>query len=120
MDIINSIKSGGAVATDKLIELRAKGMHAVRFEFIIRLLRLDTQILTLSIYWDSGRAFMKDPVVTDMRRKLVYAGDPRVSGSFSDLALLCYPYDADARAEVDAELNRMVAAIGDNASRKVA
>ena len=96
----------------KLIELRSKGMHTVRFEFIVRLLRLNTQIITLSIYWEDGREFMQIPTVQNERRKLVYASAPRVSGHFDDMALLCYAHDPEAKSKVDAELDRMVAAIG--------
>ncbi|MCE2999367.1 MAG: hypothetical protein ACK59Y_01865 [Betaproteobacteria bacterium] len=101
----------------RLIEMRSKGMHTVRFEFIVRLLRLNTQIITLSIYWEDGREFMQVPTVQNTQRKLVYASEPRVAGLFDDLSLLCYPLDPDAKTRVDAELDRMVKAIGDYDSR---
>lgn len=114
METITALKSGAPLPSQKLIELRSKGMHMVRFEFIVRLLRLDTQIITLSIYWEDGREFMQIPSVQNVQRKLVYASEPRVSGSFNDLALLCYPYDADAKFAVEAELDRMVNLIGEH------
>lgn len=112
METITALKSGVPLPAQKLIELRSKGMHTVRFEFIVRLLRLNTQIITLSIYWEDGREFMQIPSVQNVQRKLVYASVPRVSGQFDDLALLCYPYDPESKAKVDAELDRMVVAIG--------
>lgn len=112
METITALKTGAPLPPQKLIELRSKGMHTVRFEFIVRLLRLDTQIITLSIYWEDGREFMQIPVVQNTQRKLVYASVPRVNGHFDDLALLCYPYDADSKLAVDAELDRMVSMIG--------
>ena len=117
METITALKSGAPLPSQKLIELRSKGMHTVRFEFIVRLLRLDTQIITLSIYWEDGREFMQIPSVQNAQRKLVYASEPRVSGSFSDLALLCYPYDAESKATVEAELDRMVGLIGEHGRR---
>ncbi len=51
MESITALKQGTPLAPQKLIEMRSKGMHTVRFEFIVRLLRLNTQIITLSIYW---------------------------------------------------------------------
>ena len=111
METIAALKSGAPFPSQKLIELRSKGMHAVRFEFIVRLLRLDTQIITLSIYWEDGREFMQIPSVQNVQRKLVYASDPRVSGQFDDMALLCYPNDPDSKAQVESELERMVAGI---------
>lgn len=112
METITALKAGTPLPSQKLIELRSKGMHTVRFEFIVRLLRLDTQIITLSIYWEDGRDFMQIPAVQNVQRKLVYASVPRVSGQFDDLALLCYPYDPESKAAVEAELDRMVSMIG--------
>lgn len=113
MESITALKQGVPLPPQKLIELRSKGMHAVRFEFIVRLLRLNTQIITLSIYWEDGREFMQIPSVQNAQRKLVYASEPRIHGLFNDMALLCYPHDPDAKAQIDAELDRMVAAIGE-------
>jgi len=117
MESITTLKQGTPLAPQKLVEMRSKGMHTVRFEFIVRLLRLNTQIITLSIYWEDGREFMQIPTAQNVQRKLVYASEPRVSGFFDDISLLCYPLDADAKAKVDAELDRMVAAIGEYGRR---
>ena len=119
METITALKSGAPLPSQKLIELRSKGMHTVRFEFIVRLLRLDTQIITLSIYWEDGREFMQIPSVQNVQRKLVYASEPRVSGSFNDLALLCYPYDLESKVAVEAELDRMVGLIGDHGRKSL-
>ncbi len=117
METITALKQGAPLASQKLVELRSKGMHTVRFEFIVRLLRLNTQIITLSIYWEDGREFVQIPAVQNVQRKLVYASEPRVSGFFDDMSLLCYPLDPEAKAKVDAELDRMVAAIADYGRR---
>lgn len=117
METITALKQGAPLASQKLVELRSKGMHTVRFEFIVRLLRLNTQIITLSIYWEDGREFVQVPAVQNVQRKLVYASEPRVSGFFDDISLLCYPLDPEAKAKVDAELDRMVAAIADYGRR---
>lgn len=120
METITALKQGAPLASQKLVELRSKGMHTVRFEFIVRLLRLNTQIITLSIYWENGREFVQIPAVQNVQRKLVYASEPRVSGFFDDISLLCYPLDPEAKAKVDAELDRMVAAIADYGRRAAA
>ncbi len=117
METITALKQGAPLPPQKLIELRSKGMHTVRFEFIVRLLRLNTQIITLSIYWEDGREFMQIPAVQNVERKLVYASEPRVHGLFDDMSLLCYPHDAVAKAKVDAELDRMVEVIGEYGRR---
>jgi len=108
---ITALKQGGVLPPNKLIELRSAGMQSVRLGFIMRLLRLNIQITTLSIYWEDGREFMQNPTVENAQRKLVCATVPRVSGKFDDMALLCYPHDPDVQAVVDAELDRMVAVI---------
>lgn len=112
METITALQQGTPLPPQKLIELRSKGMHTVRFEFIVRLLRLNTQIITLSIYWEDGREFMQIPSVQNVERKLVYASEPRVHGLFDDMALLCYPHDVATKTRVDAELDRMVEVIG--------
>ncbi|GEM_PF-791269 len=117
METITALQRGAPLPPQKLIELRSKGMHTVRFEFIVRLLRLNTQIITLSIYWEDGREFMQIPAVQNVERKLVYASEPRVHGLFDDMSLLCYPHDAAAKTKVDAELDRMVDVIGEYGRR---
>lgn len=112
METIAALKQGSPLPPHKLVELRSKGMHTVRFEFIVRLLRLNTQIITLSIYWEDGREFMQIPTVQSTPRKLVYASDPRVSGQFEDIDLLCYPLDPEAKRKIEVELDRMVSVIG--------
>lgn len=117
MDTITALQQGEPLPPQKLIELRSKGMHTVRFEFIVRLLRLNTQIITLSIYWEDGREFMQIPSVQNTERKLVYASEPRVHGLFSDIDLLCYPHDSAAKTRVDAALDRMVERIGSHGQK---
>ncbi|MDP1537780.1 MAG: hypothetical protein Q8L95_11410 [Burkholderiales bacterium] len=113
MKDLAALKQGGALAPQMIVDLRAKAMHLVRFEFIVRLLTLNTPIITLSIYWEEGREFMRIPTVEDVQRKLVYASEPHVSGFFDDMTLLCYAFDAEAKTRVHAELDRMAGVIGD-------
>lgn len=116
-ETVAALKRGTSLTPQRLIEMRSKGMHTVRFEFIVRLLRLNTQVITLSIFWEDGREFMHVPSVQNTRRRLVYASEPRVAGLFDDLSLLCYPLDPEAKTQVDAELDRMVMAISAYAGR---
>lgn len=110
-DSIAALKQGGAIPPQKLMELRSAGMQAVGLDFIMRLLRLNIQITTLSIYREDGRAFVQSPTVEDAQRKLVCATVPRVSGKFDDMALVSFALDPEAKAIVDAGLDRMVATI---------
>jgi hypothetical protein len=110
-----ALRRGTPLAPQRLIEMRSKGMHTVRFEFIVRLLRLNTQVITLSIFWEDGREFMQIPTIQNMPRRLIYASAPRLVGLFDDLSLLCYPLDPEVKTRVDAELDRMISAISEHA-----
>ena len=112
--------SGERLSPEQVIAQRSKGMHSIRFEFITRLLSLNTQITTLSIYWEDGRAFRELPVIQPVQRRLVSASSPRVTGLFDDPWLLCYHNDAEVQNKVHAELDRMVAMIAEQNSRSAA
>lgn len=111
-EAIDDLSRGSPLPPKKLMELRFKGMQAVRFEFIVRLMQLKIEIYTLSIYWEDGRNFMRLPTLQKGTCKLVYASAVRVSGEFEDISLLRYPHDPGVKAALDAELDRMVAVIG--------
>jgi len=111
-EAIDDLGRGSPLPHKKLMELRFKGMQAVRFEFIVRLMQLKIEIYTLSIYWEDGHNFMRLPALQNGICKLVYASAASVSGEFGDISLLRYPHDPRVKAELDAELDRMVASIG--------
>ena len=100
----------GATA-EPIGEARNRGLHAIRFEFIVRLLQLNSQIVTLSIYWDGGREFARKPAVEDVRRRLVYNSGTVVSGEFDDAWVVRYETDPDARERVLEVLDRMIGKI---------
>lgn len=83
-------------------------MHAIRFEFTVRLLRSGLKIDTLTIYWERGNEFMLNREVENVYRKLVFGGRKRVTGELLDLWLLCYPDDDEIKQSVERELDRMV------------
>lgn len=84
------------------------GMHSIRFEFVVRLLRSSLKVDTLSIYWEQGTDFMLKPNVESAMRRLVLGRRKHVSGEFADLWLLCYPDDEETRQRVEQEIDRMV------------
>jgi len=96
---------------ESIAEARNRGLHAIRFEFIVRLLQMNSQIVTLSIYWDGGREFSRCPNIEDVRRRLVYNGGSLVSGEFEDSWVVRYETDPDARERVLEVLDRMVGSI---------
>lgn len=84
------------------------GMHSIRFEFVVRLLRSGLKVDTLSIYWEHGTEFMLKREVENSRRRLVLGRRRRIHGEFPDLWLLCYPDDEEIKQSVERELDGMV------------
>lgn len=108
---LSALRGGQPVPAHRIVQLRAMGMHAIRFEFVVRLLRSGLKVDTLSIYWDRGTEFMLKRELEDAPRRLVLGRRKRVSGTFADLWLLCYPDDPDIKQSVEQELDRMVEAV---------
>lgn len=107
-DEISMLKAGESPPSHRVVQLRSMGMHSIRFEFVVRLLRSGLNVDTLSIYWEHGNEFMLKREMEDARRRLVLGRRNRVSGDFSDLWLLCYPDDEEIKNLVEQEVDRMV------------
>jgi len=107
-DEIKALKGGETVPSHRVIQLRSMGMHSIRFEFVVRLLRSSLRVDTLSIYWEQGTEFMLSRDVESVPRRLVLGRRKHVYGLFADLWLLCYPDDEEVRRLVDREIDRMV------------
>jgi len=105
---IRALKAGEPVPSHRVVQLRSMGMHSIRFEFVVRLLRSSLRVDTLSIYWERGTEFMLKRDVESVPRRLVLGRRRHVSGEFEDLWLLCYPDDEDVRQLVEREIDRMV------------
>ncbi|HEY7658227.1 MAG TPA: hypothetical protein VH881_15290 [Burkholderiales bacterium] len=107
-DEIRALKAGEPLPSHRVVQLRSLGMHSIRFEFVVRLLRSSLKVDTLSIYWEQGNEFMLKPNVEGAMRRLVFGRRKHVSGEFADLWLLCYPDDEESRKRVEQEIDRMV------------
>ena len=108
-DEIKALRAGDALPSHRIVQLRSMGMHSIRFEFVVRLLRSGLKVDTLSIYWDNGTEFMlKREVEKKIRRRLVLGRRKRVHGDFLDEWLLSYPEDEEIKQSVERELDRMV------------
>lgn len=105
---IKALRAGESIPSHRIVQLRSMGMHSIRFEFVVRLLRSGLKVDTLSIYWEHGTEFMLTREVEDVRRRLVLGRRKSVHGDFSDLSLLCYPEDEEIKQAVERELDRMV------------
>lgn len=105
---VMALRAEQPLPAHRVIQLRSNGMHAVRMEFVIRLLRAALKVDTLSIYWERAHEFMLRREVESVDRKLVFGRRRRVAGNFRDLWILCYPDDPEARQAVDGEIDRMV------------
>lgn len=105
---ISALRAGERLPSHRVVQLRSMGMHSIRFEFVVRLLRSSLRVDTLSIYWEQGNDFMLKPDVENTQRRLVLGRRKHVSGEFEDIWLLCYPDDAEIRQLVEREIDRMV------------
>jgi hypothetical protein len=110
---IKAVRGGEPIPAHRVVQLRSMGMHSIRFEFVVRLLRSGLKVDTLSIYWERGTEFMLKREVEDTRRHLVLGRRKPISGQFPDLWLLCYPDDDEIRQSVEAEIDRMVTAVSE-------
>ena len=115
-DEIQALRAGQPLPAQRIIPLRSKGMHAIRFEFVVRLLRTGLQVDTLSIYWERGHEFLLKQSVEDVPRRLVLGRATRVVGEFPDLWLLCYPDDEETKQRVEQEIERMIQCVRDQAA----
>ena len=105
---IRALKAEEMLPAHRVVQLRSMGMHSIRFEFVVRLLRSGLKVDTLSIYWEHGTEFMLKREVENVRRRLILGRRKRVSGDFPDLWLMCYPDDEDVRQSVEGIIEEMV------------
>ncbi|MGH8699920.1 MAG: hypothetical protein ACREVR_01915 [Burkholderiales bacterium] len=116
-DEIRTLKAGEQLPSHRVVQLRSLGMHSIRFEFVVRLLRSSLRMDTLSIYWEQGTEFMLKPKVENVQRRLVLGRRKHVSGEFPDLWLLCYPDDEEIKLSVDQGIDRMVEEVSEQGAQ---
>lgn len=102
------MRAGDSLPSHRIVQLRSMGMHSIRFEFVVRLLRSALKVDTLSIYWENGTEFMLKRDIEETRRRLVLGRRKRIVGDFADHWLLCYPADEEIKRLVEEEIDRMV------------
>lgn len=105
---VRALRVGEPLPGETVIARRAAGLHAIRREFILRLLQSNVKVNTLDVDWDDSKDTLLSHQVTSAVRRLLHRGRRRVVGEFPDLWRLCYPDDEELKAEVDKEIERMV------------
>jgi len=108
LDEIKALKAHRELPIQRLAQLRSAGMHAIRFEFVCRLLRAEVRMDTLSIFWDHSAASLLERKAGDATWRLVLGRGHRTTAEFPDLWVLCYPEDAEIKQQVEAELDRLI------------
>lgn len=101
-------KDVGQAPGRRLAQLRSAGMHAIRFEFVVRLLRAELRMDTLSIYWDHGAEALSEGMPGESKWRLVLGRARRVAAEFPDPWVTGYPTDAAIKAQVEAKIDRLV------------
>jgi hypothetical protein len=105
---MTSGKNEGQAPGLRLAQLRAAGMHAIRFEFVVRLLRAELRMDTLSIYWDHGAEALSERMPGESTWRLVLGRGRRVAAEFPDPWVTGYPRDDAIKAQVEAKIDRLV------------
>jgi len=107
-DELRALNARGRLSPHRMAELRSSGMHAIRFELIVRLLHTGVREDSLSIFWDHSPQSLVEAPFGEARWRLVLGRGIRNAVEFPDLWVLCYPNDAEIRRAVDAALDRTV------------
>ncbi|MCL6644606.1 MAG: hypothetical protein K6U88_06420 [Dehalococcoidia bacterium] len=108
---IRGLRAGKSLPAHRVVELRSKAMHAIRTEFVVRMLRAHRSVDTLTVHWEGARQAMLSGQVEERPWRLVCGRGGRVSGEFQDLWLLCYPEDEEVRTLIEDQIERMVAEV---------
>jgi len=107
-DELRALNERGRLSPHRMAELRSSGMHAIRFELIVRLLHTGVREDSLSIFWDHSPQSLVEAPFGEARWRLVLGRGIRNAVEFPDLWVLCYPNDAEIRRAVDAALDQTV------------
>lgn len=104
------LKGGAPVSGTKILERRTKGLAAIRRECLARLSRLagvrpDSSLI---VRWRGLGELANARSVNRASFELVlHTGPNAIAGSFTDISIICYPDDPDAKREVEAVIDGM-------------
>lgn len=108
-DELRSLSARGQLSPQRTADLRATGMHAIRFELVVRLLHAGLREDTLSIFWDHSPRSLVETPFGEAKWRLVLGRGSRNAVELPDLWVLCYPDDAESRRAIEAALDQMIA-----------
>lgn len=109
-NFLGQLKRGAPVSGRKILERRIKGLAAIRRECLARLSRLAgiRPESSLIARWrglgECANARTVNPASFEL---VLHSGPQAVTGSFSDLSVICYPDDPDLKREVEGVIDGM-------------
>jgi hypothetical protein len=109
-NFIALVKRGAPVSGTKVLECRTKGLAAIRRECLARLSRLAGLPVDSSLIarWRGLGERANSRTVSPASFELVlHSGPTAITGSFSDLWIICYPDDPESKREIEAVMDRM-------------
>jgi hypothetical protein len=107
-DGLEALNARGQLPRQRIAELRSTGMHAIRFQLVVRLLHGGLREDTVSIFWDHSPQSLVEAPFGEAKWRLVLGRGSRNTVEVPDLWVLCYPDDPEIRRSVDAALDRIV------------
>lgn len=107
-DELGALNKSKRLSPGRIGELRSRGMHAIRFQLVVRLLHAGLREDTLSIFWDHSPRTLVETPVGEGKWRLVLGRGSRTAVDLPDLWVLCYPDDVETRRSVEAALDEMV------------
>lgn len=107
-DGLGALNASGQLSPQRIAALRSTGMHAIRFQLVVRLLHAGLREDTVSIFWDHNPRALLDEPFGKAKWRIVLGRGSRNATVLPDLWVLCYPDDAGIRQSVEAALDQMV------------
>lgn len=109
-NFLAQLKRGAPVSGSKILERRIKGLAAIQRECLAHLSRLAgiRPESSLIARWrglgERANARTVNPTSFEL---VLHRGQRAITGSFSDLSVICYPDDPDLKREVEVVIDGM-------------
>src|SRR5918996_251820 len=93
-DKVATVNACGHLSPRQIARLRSTGMHAIRFQLVVRLLHAGLREDTLSIFWDHGPQSLVEKPLGEAKWRLILGRGSRIAAELPDSWVLGYPDDA--------------------------